>query len=108
MESSSERTEKKASKIQGIGVEIPSASPQWQVKVIGLRVDEAIPVVEKAINDAFLGGLSELTIIHGRGTGALKKAVREYASRHALVKGLHQGDHTQGGDAVTVLELASH
>ncbi|MGC9028883.1 MAG: endonuclease MutS2 [Desulfomonilaceae bacterium] len=108
VESSSERTEKNTSKIQGTGVEIPSASPQWQVKVIGLRVDEAIPVVEKAINDAFLGGLSELTIIHGRGTGALKKAVREYASGHALVKGLHQGDHTQGGDAVTVLELASH
>ncbi|MGB9617137.1 MAG: endonuclease MutS2, partial [Desulfomonilaceae bacterium] len=66
VESSSERTEKNTSKIQGTGVEIPSASPQWQVKVIGLRVDEAIPVVEKAINDAFLGGLSELTIIHGR------------------------------------------
>ena len=108
VESFSERTEKKASKIESTGVEIPSASPQWQVKVIGLRVDEAIPVVEKAINDAFLGGLTELIIIHGRGTGALKKAVREYASRHALVKGLHKADQAQGGDAVTVLELATH
>lgn len=102
------QTEKKASKKEGTRVEIPSASPQWQVKVIGLRVDEAISVVEKAINDAFLGGLSELTVIHGRGTGALKRAVREYASRHALVKGLQAADQTLGGDAVTVLALASH
>ncbi len=107
VELSSQRTEKNASKMESTGVEIPSASPQWQVKLIGLRVDEAIPVLEKAINDAFLGGLSELIIIHGRGTGALKKAVREYASRHSLVKSLHKADQAQGGDAVTVLELAN-
>mgnify|MGYP005843678145 CR=1 FL=1 len=101
-------TEKNASKNRNTRVEIPSASPQWQVKVIGLRVDEAISVVEKAINDAFLGGLAELTVIHGLGTGALRKALREYASRHILVKGLKKADQTLGGEAVTILELASH
>ncbi len=108
VELTAKQPEKKASKKEGTGVEIPRVSARWEVKVIGLRVDDAISVVEKAINDAFLGGLSELTIIHGRGTGALKKAVREYASRHALVKGFKAADHALGGDAVTILQLASH
>jgi DNA mismatch repair protein MutS2 len=98
--------EKSASKIETIGVEIPITVPRWEVKIIGLRVDEAITVVEKAINDAFLGGLSEVSIIHGRGTGRLKMAIREYVSHHALVKQFRNAEFSAGGDAVTVVELA--
>lgn len=105
-DATAQRREKSASKKETIGVEIPIAIPRWEVKIIGLRVDEAITVVEKAINDAFLGGLSELSIIHGRGTGRLKMAVREYVSRHALVKKFRNAEFSAGGDAVTVVELA--
>jgi len=101
-----QREEKSASKKETIGVEIPIAVPRWEVKIIGLRVDEAITVVEKAINDAFLGGLSGVNIIHGRGTGRLKMAVREHLSRHALVKTFRNAEFSAGGDAVTVVELA--
>jgi DNA mismatch repair protein MutS2 len=98
--------EKSASKKETIGVEIPITVPRWEVKIIGLRVDEAITVVEKAINDAFLGGLSEVSIIHGRGTGRLKNAIREYVSRHVLVKQFRNAEFSAGGDAVTVVEIA--
>jgi DNA mismatch repair protein MutS2 len=101
------RIEKSASKNERIGVDIPLAAPRWEVNVIGLRVDEAIPVVDKALNEAILGGLPSLSIIHGRGTGRLKKAIREYLSTHSLVKGYRPGDPQTGGEGVTFVEPVS-
>lgn len=101
------RGEKNALKIEQIGVEIPFAAPRWEVNVIGLRVDEALPIVDKALNEAVLGGLPSLSIIHGRGTGRLKKAIREYLATHVLVKGFRSGEAQTGGEAVTVVEPVS-
>jgi len=98
---------KKSTKKVRIGVDIPIATPMWEVKVIGLRVEEALPVVEKAIDEALLGGLPSINIIHGRGTGRLKQAVRDYLSRHPLVRDFHGSDPSRGGEAVTEVELAT-
>ncbi len=95
-----------SSKKEQVRVEIPPVSPRWELNVIGLRVDEALPIVEKAIDEAILGGLPSLNIIHGKGTGRLKKAVWEYLSGHALVRSFRPGDIRAGGDGVTVVELA--
>ncbi len=97
--------ENSSSKKEQVRIDIPRVSPRWELNVIGLRVDEALPIVEKALDEAVLGGLPSLNIIHGKGTGRLKKAVWEYLSGHALVKGFRPGDIRMGGDGVTVVEL---
>ena len=77
------------------------------MNVVGLRVDDALPVVERAVDEAVLGGLSSLNIIHGKGTGRLKQAIWEHLSGHSLVQGFHVADISFGGEGVTVVELAA-
>ncbi len=96
---------KKASKTKQITVDIPVTTPRWEVNVIGFRVDEALPIVDRALDEAVLGGLFTLNIIHGKGTGRLKQAIWNHLSGHALVKGLQPGDIHRGGEGVTVVEL---
>jgi DNA mismatch repair protein MutS2 len=99
-------SEKNASKNEQIKVDIPIAKPRSQVNIIGLRVEEAIPIVEKALDEALLGGLSAVTIIHGKGGGRLKKAVREHFQGVPFIKGLHPGGAGEGGEGQTVVELS--
>jgi DNA mismatch repair protein MutS2 len=84
---------------------ITTSQPSSQINVIGMRVDEAIPVVEKAIDRALLNGFSELEIIHGIGTGRLKKAIAELLKEHSSVKGFKSGDPKKGGHGVTIVEI---
>jgi DNA mismatch repair protein MutS2 len=86
-----------------IHYEIPAAAQE--LKVIGLRVEEALPRVDRAIDEAFLAGLKELEVIHGAGTGRLRKAIREHLREHALVKAFVPGGPGRGGDGVTVVEI---
>jgi DNA mismatch repair protein MutS2 len=98
---------KSASKIRQVGVDMSPAGPRWEVNVIGFRVSEALPVVEKALDEALLGGLPSVTIIHGKGTGRLKKAIWEYLTGHSLVKAFRAGEARFGGEGVTVVELVA-
>ncbi|MCX5886761.1 MAG: endonuclease MutS2 [Proteobacteria bacterium] len=84
---------------------ITTSQPSSQINVIGMRVDEAIPVVEKAIDRALLNGFSELEIIHGIGTGRLRKAIREYLKEHSSVKEFKSGESKKGGTGVTIVEI---
>lgn len=63
-----------------------SASISTSLNIIGKTVDEAIPEVEKYLDDAYLAHLSQVTIIHGRGTGALKNAVHQRLKRMKHIK----------------------
>jgi DNA mismatch repair protein MutS2 len=99
--------QKTSSKKGKIGVDIPLASPRWEVNVIGFRVEDALPIVDKALDDAILGGLSSMNIIHGKGTGRLKKAIWEHLSHHVFVRDLQVGDIRTGGEGVTVVNLVS-
>lgn len=99
--------QKSASKNERIGVGIPIAAARWEVKIIGLRIEEALPVVEKAIDDAVLGGLHSISVIHGRGTGRLRQSVRQFLSQHPLVRDFRDDDAGRWGEAVTVVELVS-
>ncbi|MBI4496096.1 MAG: Smr/MutS family protein [Deltaproteobacteria bacterium] len=89
----------------GTRVQYEVPSPSRQVKVIGLRVDEALPLVERAIDEAFLGGLREVEVIHGAGTGRLRRAIRQLLEDHPLVQGFHSGEPGRGGDVLTVVEI---
>jgi len=82
---------------------VPTAAQK--IKVIGLRVEEAFPLVDRAIDEAFLGGLKELEVIHGAGTGRLRKAIREHLKEHAFVRAFLPGGPGRGGDGVTVVEI---
>lgn len=75
------------------------------VDVRGKNLDDAVMDVEKYIDDAFLGGLSEVTIIHGRGEGILSKGIRQMLRRHKNVKEYRRGAMGEGGDGVTVVKL---
>lgn len=100
-----EKNSKVATKIAKASNEIKIRDTVREIDVRGMLVEEAIIVLEKFIDDAILSGLSEVTVIHGKGTGALRKGVRAYLSGHASVKTTAIGEFNQGGDGVTVIKL---
>ena len=81
------------------------AEVRSRIKLIGLRVDEAIAQLEPFLNHAALAGLSEVAIIHGIGKGLLSRAVKEHLEGHPLVKSYRRGEQAEGGAGVTVVTL---
>jgi DNA mismatch repair protein MutS2 len=71
----------------------------------GARVEEALDVLERYLEDASLAGMPSVTIIHGLGTGALRDAVRAAAAAHPLVRDLRAGERGEGGDGATIVRL---
>lgn len=76
-----------------------------ELNVIGQRVPEALSMVEKAVNRALVEGREELRIVHGLGTGQLRRAIREHLRGFPYVKGLRSEDPALGGEAVTIVEF---
>ncbi|KPV42356.1 endonuclease MutS2 [Alicyclobacillus ferrooxydans] len=76
-----------------------------QLDIRGETVDEAIPRIDKYLDEAVINGLARVTIIHGKGTGALRDGVRKYLSRHTQVKEWVRGGQGEGGDGATVVTL---
>lgn len=81
------------------------AEPQGRLNLVGLRVDDALGRIEPFLNHASLAGIGELTIIHGIGTGALMKGVRDFLANHPLVRELRAGEQIEGGNGVTIVTL---
>jgi DNA mismatch repair protein MutS2 len=71
----------------------------------GWRADDAISELDRYLNDASLAGLGRVRIIHGHGTGALRRVVRETLGSHSLVRSFRPGERGEGGDGVTVAQL---
>ena len=88
-----------------VTVDISEEITPTELNIIGLRVDEALTKLEYFLNHASLAGHSEVTIIHGIGTGILSKAVREHLSGHPLIKSFRGGEQSEGGGGVTVASL---
>ncbi len=80
-------------------------TPAAEVVLVGKRVDEALPEVEHALNEALLTGRSSLRIVHGHGTGRLAAAVREFLDTHPGVAAHRPGEPREGGLAVTIAVL---
>jgi len=76
-----------------------------EIDLHGLEVLEAVNVLDKYIDDAFIAGAKKVKIIHGRGTGALRKGIREYLQGHRLVKSFKDGEYNDGGIGATIVEL---
>lgn len=76
-----------------------------KIDVRGMRADEAINAIDKFIDTSFLYRLKRIEIIHGKGTGKLKKEIAEFLKRHPNVKSFRLGSWEEGGDGVTIVEL---
>ena len=82
-------------------------APPTQLDLRGLRRDEATEALDRYLNDAYLGGLQKVRVVHGKGTGAVRAAVREQLSGHALVSRFQSADAREGGEGATEVTLAS-
>ncbi len=82
-----------------------SLSIHPELNLIGMRVDEALPELDKYLDDAYLSHLPQVTIIHGRGTGALKEAVHSHLKRMKYVKQYRLGTFGEGDQGVTIVEF---
>lgn len=80
-----------------------SVSPE--INVIGQTVDEAIFVIDKYLDDCYLAGLQTARIVHGKGTGKLRKGVHEFLRTHPHVKSFRLGTYGEGEMGVTVVEF---
>ncbi|MDU1322946.1 MAG: endonuclease MutS2 [Clostridium botulinum] len=75
------------------------------VDLRGMDAEEAIYTVDKYLDEAYLGGLGEVTIVHGKGTGVLRKTIMDMLKGHPHVKRHRLGEYGEGGTGVTVVEL---
>lgn len=85
--------------------DLDDSTASREIKLIGMTVDEAIPVLDKFVDAAALAGHQELRVIHGHGSGRLRAAVREFLRGHALVATLRPGNRNEGGDGATMVRL---
>jgi DNA mismatch repair protein MutS2 len=76
-----------------------------ELNLIGQRVDDAIEASDKFLDRALLEGKQAVRLIHGYGTGTLRKALRDYLRKHPAVKSWRPGNDNEGGDGATVAVL---
>ncbi|MFA9464513.1 MAG: endonuclease MutS2 [Velocimicrobium sp.] len=82
-----------------------SATIRPDINLIGKTVDEALPLLDKYLDDAYLSHLPQITVIHGRGTGALKNAVHSHLKKTKYVKSFRIGAFGEGDHGVTIVEF---
>jgi DNA mismatch repair protein MutS2 len=86
--------------LKGVGEE-----PSSELNVIGLTVEDALPKVDRFIDQALLHGLEKVQIIHGVGSGRLRNAIGQYLKGHRAVKSCSPGETLRGGRGITIVEL---
>ncbi|BCA78606.1 endonuclease MutS2 [Desulfuromonas sp. AOP6] len=97
-----EEKQAKKSKIQS-RVERDRFSPR--LLLVGQRAEEALIALDRFIDDALLQGVREVEVVHGSGTGILRRVVRDFLAGHRGVQAFRGADLAQGGDNVTLVEL---
>jgi DNA mismatch repair protein MutS2 len=80
----------------------PAAS---EINVIGAHAEEAVGRVERFLDEAMIAELRTLRVIHGYGTGQLRRSIAEFLRAHPFVTNFHPAQDNQGGGGVTVVEL---
>jgi DNA mismatch repair protein MutS2 len=100
MKKQQEPIEKPVTRIKGSGYHVST-----ELDLRGERYEDALLKTEKYVDDALLAGYPNVSIIHGKGTGALRKGVHEFAKKHPRIASQRPGEAGEGGSGVTVLEL---
>jgi DNA mismatch repair protein MutS2 len=100
------QSQKEAKKfIQRSQRQLRSQGASSEVDLRGMMTDEAVNATELFLDTAMLAKLTQVTIIHGKGTGAVRRAVRDYLKRSKYVKSFRPGAYGEGEDGVTIVEL---
>ena len=81
-------------------------TPENELHLRHLTLDEALPKLDKYLNDAFVAGLYQVRIVHGKGTGTLRMAVRRILDKHPLVESYRPARPGEGSGGVTIVELS--
>ena len=102
-----EEGEPEADKSARVSGEIFHASPGVEIDLRGLDSEEMSMRLEKYLDDAALAGLPYVRIIHGKGTGILRRTARKMLLNHPHVKYIESGQDNEGGDGVTVAHMKS-
>ena len=86
-------------------VELQRKNISMSINLTGLTVEEGIVELDQYLDDAFVSGLQQVTVIHGRGTGALRSGIHNYLRRHAHVESYRLGKYGEGEAGVTIVTL---
>ena len=76
-----------------------------EINVIGLNVDQAIPIVDKYLDDCYMANLEQARIVHGKGTGKLREGIHNFLKKHPHVKSFRLGTFGEGEMGVTVVSF---
>ena len=101
-----ERGQQPAQMVQASGAAPRPPSPGMELDLRGQTVDDMLIELDRYLDTAYLAGLPFVRIIHGKGTGALRQAVRDQLRNHPLVGSFRAGENNEGGEGVTVAKLA--
>ncbi len=100
---------RKARALERVTLSLPKLevrpAPEDRLDVRGMRVEEVLPTLDRYLDDAYMGGMRLVRILHGKGTGALRQAIREQLGRHPLVKSFSTPPEREGGEGITEVML---
>ena len=82
-----------------------SAQPEPELDLHRLTVDEALPKIDQFLYEAYVARIPSVRIVHGKGTGALRNAVRAWLPKHHLVKSFRWAEQEEGGGGVTIVDV---
>ena len=74
-----------------------------EINLLGMTVDEAIPQLDKYLDDAYIAHLQQVRVVHGKGTGALRAGIHKHLKRVRVVKEFHLGEFGEGDAGVTIV-----
>ena len=107
-EETQKQTKSSGGKTTGAGSFGKAQSIHLEVDLRGMTTEEALGVLDKYLDDAYLAGVPKVTVIHGKGTGVLRKACQTFLKRSKLVKSYRLGNYGEGESGVTIVEMKGH
>lgn len=86
-------------------VKLRTKSIKPSIDLRGMNLDEALLDIDKYLDDAYMSGINEVSLIHGKGTGILREGIKQYLRNHKHVKEFRLGNFNEGGDGVTIVSF---